>query len=135
MEVLSGVKNNFFYTKIFKMTSHLAILSPKICFICLISFFMKKIFLTTISWREMENRKLFYSSSGCDGSGLAGCEMFFGFGNIPLLIKKGGFYKKMIRIFCKVDNFIRIRLIIYNICNVSYFLSWRYYGDLLCKIT
>jgi hypothetical protein len=96
---------------------------------------MKKVFLTNISWREMENSKLFYTCHGCDCASLARGEMVFSFGNIFMLIKKGSFYKKMIRIFCKVDNFICIRLIIYNICDISYFLAWRNNGDLFCKIT
>jgi len=69
----------------------------------------------------MEDGKLFYACHGCDCTCLAGGEVLFSFSDIFMLIKKGGFYKKMIRIFCKVDNFICIRLIIYNICDISYF--------------
>jgi len=52
-ETGSVVKNNFSYTKRLKVTSYLVKLSPKICFICLMSFFMKKVFLTNYSRRNI----------------------------------------------------------------------------------
>ena len=104
-------------------------------FIGLAGLFFQKMLPAGVSGREMERGELFYPGHAGNAAGLPGGQMIFFTGNIPVLFKKSGFNKEVVRILGELYDFFHIRSAVSNICDVRYYLPRGNQGNLLGKLT